>query len=288
MNHEDLEIMLDKELEELILLEAVENKVDDELNNETSLNKEADEKTETKKKKRKKFSSKKLKSILNVRTLLVLLLTLIVNTYAWFIYISTSTLGLDVHVKKWHIDFRMSDSSEIIDIDLDNIYPGMLGLSEEEKNQKTITATNDSEMPVKFTCEILGIIDDFSGEEYVLHKETDDEHIVEKTSEEMLEILNEYPFKIKINLGDKNILEDTEYAELKYPDESVNVSFDVSWLYEQTDESGNVLPEEELKVHDEKDTKFGKIAYDKETEGKNAGIKIKLCIKATQVNEVEE
>lgn len=288
MNHEDLEIMLDKELEELILLEAVENKVDDELNNETSLNKEADEEPELKKKKRKKISSKKLKSILNVRTLLVLLLTLIVNTYAWFIYISTSTLGLDVHVKKWHIDFRMSDSSEIIDIDLDNIYPGMLGLSEEEKNQKTITATNDSDMPVNFTCEILGIIDDFSGKEYVLHKETDDENIVEKTSEEMLEILNEYPFKIKINLGDKNILEDIEYAELKYPDESVNVSFDVSWLYEQTDESGNVLPEEELKEHDEIDTKFGKIAYDKEKEGENAGIKIKLCIKATQVNEVEE
>lgn len=287
MNHEDLEIMLDKELEELILLEAVENKVDDELNNETSLNKEADEEPETKKKKRKKFSSKKIKSILNVRTLLVLLLTLIVNTYAWFIYISTASLGLDVHVRSWKIDFSFEDENidDEIFIISEDIYPGMSIV------EKSITAENKGETAATLSYKVsyIRVFDD----EILL----DEEEPI--TSEEFENLMNNYPFDISLNMGtDDSDVDDSEELVLE-GGQSARISFVVSWEYEQG------TTDEEKEINNRKDTEIGTKAYnyyntkvvngveeelteDEKNERMQKAIEIKVIIEAVQVEESSE
>lgn len=292
MNHEDLEIMLDKELEELILLEAVENKVDDELNNETSLNKEADEETETKKKKRKKFSSKKLKSILNVRTLLILLLTLIVNTYAWFIYLSSASLGLDVHVRSWKFDFSFEDDSveDGVFLIAEDIYPGMAPV------EKSITAENKGETTANLSYKVsyIRVFDDIllDGSRQITSEEFERDY------------MSRYPFKISLNMNvdseeSESDLEENPEELVLEGGQSARINFTVSWEYEQG------TTDEEKENNNRKDTEIGIQAYnyyntkvvngveeelteDEKNERMQKAIEIKVIIEAVQVEESSE
>lgn len=59
--------------------------------------------------------------------MIVLILLLVFNAYAWFIYATRASLDLTTHVAAWEISFdageSQSDTSVILEID--RIYPGM-------------------------------------------------------------------------------------------------------------------------------------------------------------------
>ena len=118
MDFQDLESKLYEDIENEILYSAIEETIENE--NKT------DEKTlnSSKKKKRKRYSSL-LNSGLKIRTVLVLLLTLLVNTYAWFIYISTVSMGISMHVKNWSFELSSGDQTENFIFEVGEIFPGM-------------------------------------------------------------------------------------------------------------------------------------------------------------------
>ncbi len=284
MNHEDLEITLDKELEEMILLEAVESKVDDELNINTSLNEEDDKKELSKKKKRKKFTNKKLKGALKIRTVLILLLTLIVNTYAWFIYISTASTQLNIHVKSWKFEFSSTENTDDVVIFSDDLYPGMKDLKRE------ITAINKGETDASLSYTITSV--KIFGKDLLEGKEAIDAD----GFKDLLKREN-YPFDIQIRM----ISNGEEYnpnTPMTKGDE-VNIEFSLSWEYERKDADGNTTEE-----NDKIDTEIGNQAYDyynykqvngvnvelteEEKEERKNAIEIGVHIEAVQTQEKNE
>lgn len=46
------------------------------------------------------------------KTLFLLSVTLIFNTYAWFLYTTTVSSNLTAHVDAWHVEFRIDDKTK--------------------------------------------------------------------------------------------------------------------------------------------------------------------------------
>ncbi len=228
MNHEDLEIMLDKELEEMILLEAIENNIDNE------------KQALPNKKKRKKFASKKIKEALKIRTVIILLLTLIVNTYAWFIYISTVSTGLNIHVKSWEFEFSMDDKIDDVVLFAEELYPGM------NEVKQTITATNKGETEANLSYTITSI--KIFGEDILEGKDSVD-------AEGFKELLKDYPFDIQIKMVSKDGIEFDVNNPMQKGDE-VQIEFTLNWEYQRGEDTNTV------EENDVKDTDIGKKAYD--------------------------
>lgn len=261
MKFQDLDFNLDKELEAEILYNAVKDEI------ETK-----NTKKQRKAKKRNnsyQYLDSRLKSGIKIKTVLLLLVTLIVNTYAWFIYISTVSTDISMHVKSW--DFRISSggATENFEFFVDQIYPGM------EEAKQEIDAKNNGETDAELTCEINSMT--ILGAEYKVG-ETYIENGEEKiyTSDKLFEILNAYPFKVQIyiddNLFDGTSIEMTTGAETK-------MSFTVNWDYETGENA------EEIEAADEIDTYWGNQAYKFHQDNPNSySIKLDLTIKAIQTN----
>ena len=95
---------------------------------------------------------KVLKKI-KLRNLIILVILLVFNTYAWFIYATRVSLDLSAHISSWNVEF-VSGSEEIttnIEIVLDRIYPGM------ENFERTIEVHNKGETPAILTYEIQSL-----------------------------------------------------------------------------------------------------------------------------------
>lgn len=269
MNHEDLEIMLDKELEEKLLLEALEDNVDTELNEENQ--------APSNKKRRKKYTKKRLKDALKIRTVVILLLTLLVNTYAWFIYISTVSTGLNIHVKSWEFEFSVEDKTDDIVIFSDDLYPGM------KEVKRSITATNKGETSANISYKISSV--KIFGKDLLEGKEAVDE-------EQFKELLKDYPFEIQVEM----LSQDGSVYDPSKPmteNDEVQIEFTLNWAYETKDAEGNVI-----EAMDQADTKIGKEAYnyyhpkdengveleltEEEKKQRNNAIEIIVHIEATQ------
>lgn len=230
MNHEDLEIMLDKELEEMLLLEALEDNVDNELSEENQ--------APSNRKKRKKYTRKRLKEALKIRTVIILLLTLLVNTYAWFIYISTVSTGLDIHVKSWEFEFSIEDKIDDVVVFSDDLYPGM------KEVRRAITATNKGETSANLSYTVTSV--KIFGKDLLDGKEAVDE-------EQFKELLKDYPFEIQVKMLKNGELYDPNIPMQE--NDTVQIEFTLNWAYEKADEAGS------LEERDKVDTKIGKQAY---------------------------
>lgn len=269
MNHDDLEIILDKELEEMLLLEALEENVDNNLNEKNQV--------PSNRRKRKKYTRKRLKEAIKIRTVIILLLTLLVNTYAWFIYISTVSTGLNIHVKSWEFEFSFEDKTDDIVIFSDDLYPGM------KEVKRSITATNKGETSANLSYKISSV--KIFGEEKVSEGNFLDE-------EQFIELLKDYPFKIQVEMLSKDGSKYDPSNPMQENDE-VQIQFTLNWAYETKDAEGNVIEENDIK-----DTKIGKNAYnyyhpkdangveleltEKEKEQRHKAIEITVHIEATQ------
>ena len=74
--------------------------------------------------KRRKYNTKKRRKYeIKIRTILLLLFTLLANTYAWFIYNTTVSSKLDVHIKSWQFELEAGSNIENFIFTVDEIYP---------------------------------------------------------------------------------------------------------------------------------------------------------------------
>lgn len=267
---------IEKELEQEILYSAIE----DELEKESQISPRS---PKTKKKKKKLCFKKEIK----IRTLLLLIITLIMNTYAWFIYIATVSVGLNVHIKSWDFELENGAQTEDFEFVVSEIYPGV-PISD---TTQTITAANNGEMEAVFSCEVVYariLSDEYSSEEGAGFAEgTISEYY---TSEELLDRLyNEYPFKINIYLvtTDDTTGEEEEVLytgqDIQMPTSSkITVKFQIDWPYEV---DGNTLNASNttLTETDATDTYWGEKAYEyhQDNPGKYS-IVVEMEVKAVQ------
>ena len=105
---------------------------------------------ENKKIKKKSLFLTILKKI-KISQILIVVVLLAVNTYAWFIYANTVSNSVDVHVKSWKIGLDDGENEVIdyLDVTVDDMYPGMTTF------EHSIHAYNFSEMSAQVTYKIL-------------------------------------------------------------------------------------------------------------------------------------
>lgn len=171
---------------------------------------------------KKLFSNK----YLTLKTLIILVVLLVFNSYAWFVFATKVSGGLTAHVTSWNITFQIGDDETItnVEIDVSKIYPGM------ETYTKEIKAKNvgESVADLSYQYQSLRVLD----EEYTVGTNCTQEELNDR-------ILNQYPFKISVTI-DKTELE-TQNGEGLF-------IIKVEWPYESGD--------------DEKDTYWGEKAYE--------------------------
>ncbi|OKZ56406.1 MAG: hypothetical protein BHV99_05520 [Clostridium sp. 26_21] len=161
---------------------------------------------------------------IKIKNLLILIILLLFNTYAWFIYSTKVNTEITAHVSSWNIKF-VSDNQEItsdMTIEIERIFPGMEG---DKKFEKIVQVKNQGEKSAILGYTIREIT--IMGETYTIGGENG------KTEEELNKILDEYPFKIKIETNDENLKgengEGKFIISLEWPFESGNDELDTYW-----------------------------------------------------------
>ena len=261
---------IEKEFEQEILYSAIE----DELNKNARI---VSRNPNVKKKKKKLHLKKEIK----IRTLLLLIVTLIMNTYAWFIYISTVSVGLDVHIKSWDFELQNGEQTEDFEFVVDNIYPGV----PIEDSVQNISAANNGEMDALLTCDVvyMRILDkEYSTDQKYTQTPLTDFY----TSAELLKMLYEnYPFKIKVYLvsvddAGNEQLTLYEGQDVQMPTSSrITIRIRIEWPYEMGSSNANATLEEA----DGEDTFWGQEAYKYHKDNPDEySIVIKLDVKAIQ------
>lgn len=187
---------------------------------------------------------------IKIKNLIILILLLAFNTYAWFIYASKVSMDLTVRVSSWNVEFLAGDGEIVtnVEIEVDRIYPGM------DEFTHRIEVYNRGETAMELSYEIYKI--SIMGELYERDENT--------TSEDLEQMIRtNYPFILSITKNsDEAILENQQgFFEIS-----------VTWPFE----SGN----------DELDTFWGNEAYNYYALNPNGKcIDLKINLIATQKNE---
>lgn len=257
-NHDELEDSNDDETDN----EIDDNKTKENINEEENdIDDSSDEDTIDKNKskitikesaeERSTESKKKQKSIIkyiNIRTIIILIILLAFNAYAWFIYITKASLELQTHVAAWDIDFDSGDgvdSTEVL-IEIDKIYPGM------EDYSKEISVANNGEINAELKYKITSI--QILDEKYEL-----DGFFTESDLEN---IIQQFPFKITINIPNNEIVAGGQ----------TSCTVNVTWPFESGD--------------DETDTYWGNRSYEFQKQNPDEkGLVIKFELSAVQKND---
>lgn len=269
---------IEQEIEQEILYSAIEDEINQDIK-VTSRNPKA------KKKKKRLHFKKEIK----IRTLLLLIITLIMNTYAWFIYIATVSVGLNVHIKSWDFELQNGAQTEDFEFAVENIYPGV-PIDETVQN---ISAANNGEMDALLTCNVvyMRILD----KEYSTDQKYTSTPLTELyTSEELLRMLYEdYPFKIKVYLIDTDdsgneVSTLYEGQDVSMPTSSeTNIRIQIEWPYEIDEDTLNTT-NTTLEATDGIDTYWGKEAYKYHKDNPDKySIVVKMDIKAVQKDGAE-
>ena len=185
---------------------------------------------------------------IKIRNIIILILLLIFNTYAWFIYATRVSSEISVHISSWNVEFSIGEDESVtnIVIAVDRIYPGM------ENSEKTVTVKNKGEIKAELDYQIMSL------------KVLDENYKVGEniTVDELINKINtEYPFKI-------NITKDDTLLSQGAGDGAFSVT--VEWPFE----SGN----------DELDTLWGNKAYEYySTNSEAKSIEIEITLIAQQI-----
>ncbi len=194
----------------------------------------------------------KIMKKIKIKNLIILLLLLIFNSYAWFVYTTKVSGELSAHVSAWDVQFVAKDGgvSSYMNIEVAKIYPGM------DDFEQTITVQNRGEVNIELSYEIeqVKILD----ESFTIDEENG---VTSENIEEKLK--NDYPFKIIIEKDDTQLMNGTGDGSFKVK---------VVWPYESGD--------------DESDSKWGIKAYDFYQKNPDEKcIEMKLLLKAAQAKE---
>lgn len=161
-----------------------------------------------------------LKKKLRRRTLFFLILTLMANTFAWFIYSNKVSNNITTGVKSWKINFKQDgvDIVNNVEFKIDSIYPGMPDYT----NSLSITNIGETAANISYEVEEIKILDEFYNSD--MYSSTD---LINR-------LKDSYPFKMNFSINNQEV----------GTGQTSEFTFSLVWPYE----SG----------HDEADTYWGK------------------------------
>ncbi len=211
------------------------------------------------KKDRLKRKEKRLKYRIKLRTIFLLSTTLIFNTYAWFLYVTTVSSNLTAHVDAWRVEFEIDDQTveREFSIQLDNAYPGM------PNRVKTRGILNSGERAadIGYVIKYFRVFNTrFYATDQLGANETAPQGATGMTAAALLsKIQNDYPFSLDFDVDDATV----------DPGDSTTLDVTFSWPFDSGD--------------DETDTDYGTQAYTYYTQNNNtAPIEIGLKLIVTQ------
>lgn len=217
---------------------------------------------------------KRIKSDLKIKTVVILLITLLVNTYAWFIYVSTVFTGVKMHIKSWEFELSASDQSQEFFLVVDQIYPGM-NIATKEINAKN---KGEAEAALAIDLTKIKILDEIY--EVGVDYPQPDGSVINYTSDELIQkLLNDYPFKVKIYINNEQYTSTNN--QILQTGESTSILLEVNWDYE----TGEIV--DGIADGDEEDTYWGTKSYEYMENNKNGdkySVQVDLTIKAVQNN----
>ncbi len=188
---------------------------------------------------REKISRKqrRIKNRVTFRTLFLLTVTLIFNTYSWFLYNNTVSADLTAQVDAWKVQFALDSNpvNESFTFNIDHAYPGM----ETQAKDLVVSNLGDKVADLDFSIRYLRV---FSNE-YVSTTAVADGMTVPQGATTLTEaqilskLQNDYPFTLSISKSASTIaINGTAHIYLSF-----------SWAYESGD--------------DDLDTDYGLAAY---------------------------
>lgn len=192
--------------------------------------------------------------------IIILIFLLVFNAFAWFIYATEVSTGVNATVKSWKIVFTDGENEIVnfVDIDVDYMYPGMNQFS------KNITVYNQSDVSAQVNFEIMSarIFDTTYMTKEGYENEGQPAPSGAMTSAQLIsKLANDYPFTISMTSSQTTLSEGGNTA----------YGVEVNWPFESGD--------------DEEDTLYGELASDyHEVHPATPSILLKLRIKAVQVN----
>ncbi len=202
---------------------------------------------------------KKKRTLVGPSKLIFLILLVVSNTFAWFIYATKIDSNVSVHVRAWNVVFEAGDNlvTDMINVTVDSIYPGM------DDYEYEIKAYNRSDVSASLSYEILSAR--ILNQEYIttVGRAALGQLPVEGdlTSAQLeAKLANDYPFSIGIDISDDVIA---------LGDREETFTLSVIWPYENN--------------HDDVDTLWGINAYQfKESNPLDPSITLRIKIIITQ------
>lgn len=162
---------------------------------------------------------------IKIKNILILILLLIFNTYAWFIYATRVNTEITAHVSSWNVEFVGAEGEAItnLSVEIGRIYPGM---EEDKKFEKIVEVHNKGETKAQLGFEIKSLF--IMGETFNVNE------IDGPTTQDIIDKINtEYPFKIKIETDDEQLKNGTGHGKfiisLEWPFESGDDEADTYW-----------------------------------------------------------
>lgn len=170
---------------------------------------------------------------IKIRTIIFLIVLLTFNSYAWFLYATRVSTGLQAHVAAWDINFVIDNKpiEKTVTINLEKIYPGMEDFSQEIQ----VENKGETKVDLKYELESIKIF----GETFSRQSGMTSQQLEEKIS-------NEYPINLDIQISNDSLDEgegrSTFTINLSWPFESENDELDTYWgekAYEYYSQNAN-------------------------------------------------
>lgn len=95
---------------------------------------------------------RRIKKRVSGKMIVILIVTLSVNSFAWFIYANKVQGGVEARVKAWNVTFELDEGeiTEYITIDVDELYPG-------KSFSKSLTIYNNGDTDADLSFQISSI-----------------------------------------------------------------------------------------------------------------------------------
>ena len=194
------------------------------------------------------------------KTIILLIILLMFNSYAWFVYQSKVWGQLTTRVEAWTIIFKAGDNPDSVSsvvLDIATIFPGY------EMEDYEIKVFNEGEKPAKVTYKII---------EITILEETYryDDDLQSLGYNDLSELIADpkYPFRLTIDIG-KDVL-DAGY-------DTTSIVIRLKWPFERGDTP------EEIAIEDKLDTDWGEWAAEfNKTNPGEPSIRIEIELIASQ------
>lgn len=156
---------------------------------------------------------------IKIKNIIILILLLIFNAYAWFIYATKASSSIDVHISSWNVEFTVGEDETVTNIliEVERVYPGM------ENFEKDITVRNKGEIKAQLDYDIISL--KVMDESYTIGENMTSAELENKMK-------TEYPFKINVTKDD---------TELRAGTGEGLFSVTVEWPFESGDDEADTL-----------------------------------------------